>query len=187
MFLCFQVPVWSMAGERRGRWQLGKSSDRTSGVTWWRGGRWPVDRDASRAGLSFPECSDCAGITGPKQYVPSHRAFFSTIADLLVYTACLMQTHPAPCNNSLSTRVYDASGLSTFVVWFVFLTVFDYYYFFLSSEILSVEVQEDMREAANNLVKHFHKPEQEVCPCNSKCVPQKRLFHSFNPLALDEE
>ncbi|KAK9516830.1 hypothetical protein VZT92_024740 [Zoarces viviparus] len=29
------------------------------------------------------------------------------------------------------------------------------------SRILSVEVQEDMREAANNLVKHFHKPEQE--------------------------
>lgn len=27
----------------------------------------------------------------------------------------------------------------------------------------SLEVQEDMREAANNLVKHFHKPEQEVC------------------------
>lgn len=30
------------------------------------------------------------------------------------------------------------------------------------SGMLSVEVQEDMREAANNLVKHFHKPEQEV-------------------------
>eukprot|EP00066_Takifugu_rubripes_P016214 XP_011605480.1 PREDICTED: DENN domain-containing protein 5B-like isoform X1 [Takifugu rubripes] len=29
------------------------------------------------------------------------------------------------------------------------------------SRILSVEVQEDMREAANNLVKHFHKTEQE--------------------------
>ncbi|XP_047452869.1 DENN domain-containing protein 5B-like isoform X2 [Mugil cephalus] len=29
------------------------------------------------------------------------------------------------------------------------------------SRMLSVEVQEDMREAANNLVKHFHKPEQE--------------------------
>lgn len=28
--------------------------------------------------------------------------------------------------------------------------------------MLAVEVQEDMREAANNLVKHFHKPEQEV-------------------------
>lgn len=31
--------------------------------------------------------------------------------------------------------------------------------------MLAVEVQEDMREAANNLVKHFHKPEQEVCGC----------------------
>ncbi|XP_028263209.1 DENN domain-containing protein 5B-like [Parambassis ranga] len=29
------------------------------------------------------------------------------------------------------------------------------------SRMLAVEVQEDMREAANNLVKHFHKPEQE--------------------------
>ncbi|KAM3870300.1 DENN domain-containing protein 5B-like [Diretmus argenteus] len=29
------------------------------------------------------------------------------------------------------------------------------------SRMMSVEVQEDMREAANNLVKHFHKPEQE--------------------------
>ncbi|KAM8892101.1 DENN domain-containing protein 5B-like isoform 2-T2 [Spinachia spinachia] len=29
------------------------------------------------------------------------------------------------------------------------------------SRILSAEVHEDMREAANNLVKHFHKPEQE--------------------------
>uniref|UniRef100_H3D3K0 DENN domain containing 5B n=1 Tax=Tetraodon nigroviridis TaxID=99883 RepID=H3D3K0_TETNG len=31
----------------------------------------------------------------------------------------------------------------------------------ISSGILAVEAQEDMREAANNLVKHFHKPEQE--------------------------
>ncbi|XP_061678113.1 DENN domain-containing protein 5B-like isoform X1 [Syngnathoides biaculeatus] len=29
------------------------------------------------------------------------------------------------------------------------------------TRVLSVEVHEDMREAANNLVKHFHKPEQE--------------------------
>lgn len=36
---------------------------------------------------------------------------------------------------------------------------------FILSGMLSVEVQEDMREAANNLVKHFHKPEQEVCDC----------------------
>lgn len=33
--------------------------------------------------------------------------------------------------------------------------------------MLSVEVQEDMREAANNLVKYFHKHEQEVCDYNS--------------------
>lgn len=30
----------------------------------------------------------------------------------------------------------------------------------------SAEVQEDLREAANNLVKHFHKPEQEVRFCD---------------------
>lgn len=47
----------------------------------------------------------------------------------------------------------------------------------------SVEVQEDMREAANNLVKHFHKPEQEVCDCNSECAPVIQLLHSFNLLA----
>ncbi|XP_077452483.1 DENN domain-containing protein 5B-like isoform X2 [Stigmatopora argus] len=29
------------------------------------------------------------------------------------------------------------------------------------TRVISVEVHEDMREAANNLVKHFHKPEQE--------------------------
>ena len=27
----------------------------------------------------------------------------------------------------------------------------------------STEVQETLREAMNNLIKHFHKPEQEVC------------------------
>lgn len=85
--------MWSMAGQRRWRWQLGTGSDRTSGVAWWRRGCWPVHRDASRAGLSFPECPDCAGITWPQQYVPSHRAFFSTIAALLVYIVCVMQTH----------------------------------------------------------------------------------------------
>ncbi|XP_068168280.1 DENN domain-containing protein 5B-like isoform X2 [Antennarius striatus] len=33
--------------------------------------------------------------------------------------------------------------------------------FGIRSRMLPVEVQEDLREAANNLVKHFHKPEQE--------------------------
>ena len=40
---------------------------------------------------------------------------------------------------------------------------------FILSGMLSVEVQEDMREAANNLVKHFHKPEQEVCDQQWAC------------------
>lgn len=75
-----------------------------------------MDRNASRAGLAFPECPGRAGIAWPEQYVPSHRAFVSTIADLRVY-ACLADTHPGPC-------VYDASGLSTFILGFVFLTVF---------------------------------------------------------------
>lgn len=52
-----------------------------------------MDRDTSRAGLSFPECSECAGITWPKQYVPSNRTFFHTIADLLVYIRGVMQKH----------------------------------------------------------------------------------------------
>lgn len=45
--------------------------------------------------------------------------------------------------------------------------------------MLSVEVQEDMREAVNNLVKHFHKPEQEVrvrarvCMCVHVCVSNR--------------
>lgn len=47
---------------------------------------------------------------------------------------------------------------------------------------MSVEVQEEMREAANNLVKHFHKPEQEVCECYSGCALQIQPLHSFNLL-----
>nr|XP_046250506.1 DENN domain-containing protein 5B-like isoform X2 [Scatophagus argus] len=55
------------------------------------------------------------------------------------------------------------------------------------SRMLSVEVQEDMREAANNLVKHFHKPEQErgnltVLLCGEGgLVPslEKFLLHGF--------
>ena len=44
-----------------------------------------MDRDASRAGLSFSECTDSAGIAWqPKQYVLTKNTFFSTIADLLV-------------------------------------------------------------------------------------------------------
>lgn len=49
--------------------------------------------------------------------------------------------------------------------------------------MLSVEVQEDMREAANNLVKYFHKHEQEVCDCNSERVPLIQLRPSYNLLA----
>lgn len=51
------------------------------------------------------------------------------------------------------------------------------------SGMLSVEVQEDMREAANNLVKYFHKHEQEVCDYNSECVPLIQLQPSYNLLA----
>ena len=47
--------------------------------------------------------------------------------------------------------------------------------------MLSVEVQEDMREAANNLVKHFHKPEQEVCDHN-ECVPMIQLLTFIKPV-----
>ncbi|XP_034032616.1 DENN domain-containing protein 5B-like [Thalassophryne amazonica] len=55
------------------------------------------------------------------------------------------------------------------------------------SRMLSVEVQEDMREAANNLVKHFHKPEQErgnvtVLLCGEGglvLAVEKFLLHGF--------
>lgn len=52
--------------------------------------------------------------------------------------------------------------------------------------VLSVEVHEDMREAANNLVKHFHKPEQEVCECNFTHIPVFS-FTQYQPWALNEE
>lgn len=39
---------------------------------------------------------------------------------------------------------------------------------FVFSGMSSLEVQEDLREAANNLVKHFHKPEQEVRYCDEE-------------------
>ncbi|XP_075998353.1 DENN domain-containing protein 5B-like [Genypterus blacodes] len=55
------------------------------------------------------------------------------------------------------------------------------------SRMLAVEVQEDMREAANNLVKHFHKPEQErgnltVLLCGEAGLVlslEKFLLHGF--------
>lgn len=116
--LCCQVSMWPMAGERRGRWQLGKSSDRPSGITWWRRGCLPMDRDTSRAGLSFPECSKCAGITWPKQYVPSNRAFFHTIADLLVYIRGVMQKHILLPLSLLLSRSAFALGLQSFLLFF---------------------------------------------------------------------
>ncbi|KAM9377395.1 DENN domain-containing protein 5B-like isoform 2-T2 [Pholidichthys leucotaenia] len=60
------------------------------------------------------------------------------------------------------------------------------------SRMLSVEVQEDMREAANNLVKHFHKPEQEkgnltVLLCGEGGLVlslEKFLLHGFRSTRL---
>ncbi|XP_049430611.1 DENN domain-containing protein 5B-like isoform X1 [Epinephelus fuscoguttatus] len=60
------------------------------------------------------------------------------------------------------------------------------------SRMLSVEVQEDMREAANNLVKHFHKPEQErgnltVLLCGEGGLVlslEKFLLHGLKPNRL---
>ncbi|CAL1592098.1 unnamed protein product [Knipowitschia caucasica] len=56
----------------------------------------------------------------------------------------------------------------------------------------AVEVQEDMREAANNLVKHFHKPEQErgnltVLLCGEGglvCALEKFLLHGLKSSRL---
>ncbi|XP_077371809.1 DENN domain-containing protein 5B-like isoform X2 [Festucalex cinctus] len=60
------------------------------------------------------------------------------------------------------------------------------------ARVLSVEVHEDMREAANNLVKHFHKPEQErgnltMLLCGEGgLVPslEKFLLHGFKSSRL---
>ncbi|XP_068458700.1 DENN domain-containing protein 5B-like [Clinocottus analis] len=60
------------------------------------------------------------------------------------------------------------------------------------SRLMSVEVQEDMREAANNLVKHFHKPEQErgnltVLLCGEGGLVlslEKFLLHGLKPNRL---
>ncbi|KAM8861864.1 DENN domain-containing protein 5B-like [Synchiropus picturatus] len=60
------------------------------------------------------------------------------------------------------------------------------------SRVLSGEVHEDMREAANNLVKHFHKPEQErgnltVLLCGEGGLVlslEKFLLHGLKPNRL---
>nr|XP_057932088.1 DENN domain-containing protein 5B-like [Doryrhamphus excisus] len=60
------------------------------------------------------------------------------------------------------------------------------------ARVLSVEVHEDMREAANNLVKHFHKPEQErgnvtVLLCGEGGLVaslEKFLLHGFKSSRL---
>ncbi|KAM9814847.1 DENN domain-containing protein 5B-like isoform X1 [Syngnathus typhle] len=60
------------------------------------------------------------------------------------------------------------------------------------TRVVSVEVHEDMREAANNLVKHFHKPEQErgnltMLLCGEGgLVPslEKFLLHGFKSSRL---
>lgn len=56
-----------------------------------------MDRDASGAGLPFPECSDSAGIAWqPKQYVLTKPTFLSTMAGLLV-SMLTSTTDSAPC------------------------------------------------------------------------------------------
>lgn len=113
-----------------------------------------MDRDASGAGLSLPECADGAGSAWqPKQYVLTDKTFFGTMADLLVVPL---------------TTVADSAARITFLLSPISCPLviapprvcnFNQCIF---SGMLSTEVQEDVREAANNLVKHFHKPEQEV-------------------------
>lgn len=115
--------MWPMAGERCGWWQLGKGSHWPAGVTWWRRGCWKVDRDASGAGLSFPECADSAGFAWQsKQYVLMKTTFFSTMADLLV-VVLTMVTDSAPYIAFLVD--YQASGLSSSILMFLCLTLLD--------------------------------------------------------------
>lgn len=159
--LSAQVPMWPMAGERCGWWQLGKSSHWPTSVTWWRGGCWTLDRDTSGAGFSIAECADSAGIAWqPKQCVQTNGTFFSTMVDLVVGSLTTL-TNFAHCITSLLSpcpRPFEFDIIHPHVA------IFNSSWFLLSG-MLAVEVQEDMREAANNLVKHFHKPEQEVCGC----------------------
>lgn len=115
----------ALAGERRGWWQLGKSSHWSAGVTWWRGGCWKVDRDASGAGLSFSEYADSAGIAWqPKQYVLTKNTFFSTIADLVVDILTTM-TDSALVSPFYVAPVLFLSCLSPFILMFLFVTILD--------------------------------------------------------------
>lgn len=58
-------------------------------------------------------------------------------------------------------------SLSTGVFFFFRISFFNTSLFILSG-MQSAEVHEDVREAANNLVKYFHKPEQEVRGCDTQ-------------------
>lgn len=156
LLLSPQVPVWPMAGERRGRRQLGEGSHRPAGVTRRGRGRGKVDGDASGAGLSLSECAGRAGIAWqPNQYVVTKNTFFGTMVDLLVGTI----KDSAPGSPFCLARAHFPLRKSSIILVFPLVTSLC----FILSGILSAEVHEDMREAANNLVKHFHKPEQEVC------------------------
>lgn len=124
-----------------------------------------MDRDASRVGLTFSGRTNSVRVTWqPQPCVLTMNTFFSTIADLLV--------------DELIT-VTDYAPVSPFCcLLYLYGTVF----IFLG--MLSVEVHEDTRDAANNLVKYFHKHEQEVCDWNISCLfPPILVLSSFNPMA----
>lgn len=122
-----------------------------------------MDRDAPGAGVPLPEHADGVGITGrPKQYVLTNPAFLRTMADLLavvlttvgdfVHSATFL-FRPCPCLQCF----FFSSRVSFFNTSL-----------FILSGMQSAEVHEDVREAANNLVKYFHKPEQEVRGCDAQ-------------------
>lgn len=128
-------------------------------------------RDAPRAGIPLPEYADGVGIAWqPKPYVLTNAAFFCTMADLLVVVLTTVADF-ALCITFLLSPCPQG-----FIISHHHVSIFNSSSFILSG-MLSVEVHEDMREAANNLVKHFHKPEQEVCGCDSECIPQRQLLH----------
>ncbi len=163
-----------LAGERRGRRQLGKSSHWSAGVTWCRGGCWKVDRDASGAGLSFAEYADSAGITWqPKQYVLTKSTFFRTIADLLVSTLATT-TDSAPVSPSCSAPVLFPSCLSSFFLMFFYLSCQD---------CCLLKYKRTWGRRQITLLNTSTNPNKRYVTVIARSVPPIQLPHSLNLLA----
>lgn len=84
-----------------------------------------MDRDASRAGLSFSGRTSSAGVTWqPKQYVLTKNTFFSTIADPLVGELITI-TDSSPVSPFYLPSVLFPSCSSSFLLMFLFVPILD--------------------------------------------------------------